>query len=241
MSSATGSKAADAVEQLFNEKAASWQEKYRGDGPLLHRLHIVSQIITQRLSAQSRILDLGCGTGNLAFHLSRQAYDVTACDIAAQMIDEGRRAFAGAPIRWLRLSANWQRLPLSAATFDAIVATSVFEYLHDPDAALRECSRVLKPGGWLIFTAPDMKRRRRKLEKLLRPLAVGCVRSKFFKLVPAVERYLIYLSVSRQRLTPEQWRRRAEQWDFSAAFDATGQPLPACGKYMLLLQFQKRP
>ncbi|HJQ22300.1 MAG TPA: methyltransferase domain-containing protein [Blastocatellia bacterium] len=240
MSSATKRKAADAVEQLFNEKAASWQEKYRNDGPLLDRLRVVGQAIAQRLSAPASLLDLGCGTGNLAVHLSHQAYDVTACDIAERMIEEGRRAFAGAAIRWLLLPASWRRLPLDSAAFDAVVATSVFEYLSDPDAVLSECSRVLKPGGWLIFTAPDMKRRRRKLEKISRPLAVGCVRSKLFKFLPAVERYLIYLSVSRQRLTPEQWRRLAEQWGFSAAFDVSGEQVPACGKYMLLLQFQKR-
>ncbi|HKQ05049.1 MAG TPA: methyltransferase domain-containing protein [Blastocatellia bacterium] len=244
MSTATKSQEPNAVQRLFNDKAASWPAKYEDNGPLRHRLHAVGQLITQRLSRPAAILDLGCGTGNLAFHLSRQGYDVTACDIAEQMIEEGQRAFAGAPIRWLRLSANWQRLPLTSAAFEAVVATSVFEYLHDPDAVLGECNRVLKPGGWLIFTAPDVRNRRRKLEKFLRPLAVRLARSAAFKLIPAAQRYLIYLSVSRQRLTPGQWREMAERQGFSAALDTTadttGGRAPECGKYMLLLQFQKQ-
>src|ERR1019366_1742442 len=46
-------------------------------------------------------------------------------------------------------------LPFGTATFDAIVAASVLEYVDNPCAVLGECARVLRPGGILVCTVPD--------------------------------------------------------------------------------------
>ena len=51
-----------------------------------------------------------------------------------------------ASVEFVRLAPDWRTLPFTTATFDAVVASSVLEYVHSPGEVLRECARVLRPG-----------------------------------------------------------------------------------------------
>jgi len=56
------------------------------------------------------------------------------------------------------VGAEVQRLPFRDSAFDAIKVTEVLEHVPDAVAALRECRRVLRPGGHLVATAPFLER-----------------------------------------------------------------------------------
>jgi SAM-dependent methyltransferase len=95
-----------------------------------------------------RVLDLGCGTGQLALRI-RDALphcDVVGCDFSRGML--ARAAARGPALRWVQGDAL--RLPLRDASFDAAVSTEAFHWFPDPQAALRELHRVLAPGGRLL-------------------------------------------------------------------------------------------
>jgi ubiquinone/menaquinone biosynthesis C-methylase UbiE len=47
-----------------------------------------------------------------------------------------------------------QALPYSDATFDLVVHSDTLEHVENPEVALTECLRVLRPGGWLCYTVP---------------------------------------------------------------------------------------
>lgn len=109
----------------------------------------------------ARVLDLCCGTGDLAIAGAVQGgWQVIGADFAAPMLRlaaaKGRHA-AG-PVRgWTRADA--QRLPFADAAFDGLTVAFGIRNVEDPARALRECRRVLRSGGRLavleFFRVPN--------------------------------------------------------------------------------------
>ena len=98
-----------------------------------------------------RLLDAGCGTGNVARATAGCGWRVTAIDVDAQMVTVGRAECGGLPVGWVRSALP--RSGLRADTFDAVVANFVVNNLADPRAAARELARVTRPGGVVALTA----------------------------------------------------------------------------------------
>jgi len=97
-----------------------------------------------------RVLDAGCGTGNLTRALLDRLSGsgrVLAVDLSPRMIDAARRKAPDPRADWL--VADIRRLPVPAATFDRAICFSVWPHLDDRAAAAAEIFRVLKPGGRL--------------------------------------------------------------------------------------------
>lgn len=226
------------VRRLFNDKASSWSQKYAVDGGLVPRLETIVSQVRRLIEPRSRLLDFGCGPGTMAAYLLNQGYQVAACDIADKMIDEGRRLYPSAEIEWVKLQPDWQQLPFPANSFAAIVAASVFEYIDEPARILEECRRVLQPGGKLLFTVPNVKTRLRRIERLLRPAAVRLRNWPIAGLNLRLQNYLIYLTISANRLPVDQWGILAKEAGFSTCESNQNRHIE-CGKYMLLLCYEK--
>jgi SAM-dependent methyltransferase len=96
-----------------------------------------------------RLLDAGCGTGGGLRWLSAQAA-ATGIDYSPFALAHARRG--PAPIA----QASVQALPVAAGAFDLVTSFEVLYHLAvtDDAAALREFSRVLRPGGWLLLRVP---------------------------------------------------------------------------------------
>jgi SAM-dependent methyltransferase len=107
-----------------------------------------------RLQPGSRVLDAGCGSGQLAIALVERGMTVTGVDLSPAMI---RRANAhamerGALIEWRTGDITHLADPL--AVYDAIFARVLLQFVPDVPAALREFRRVLRPGGRLLASVP---------------------------------------------------------------------------------------
>jgi 2-polyprenyl-3-methyl-5-hydroxy-6-metoxy-1,4-benzoquinol methylase len=103
-------------------------------------------------------LDVGCGRGEVVDRLNTQPWekcrvlkgackkvigiDVTEAGRQNVLIDEFRLIEGG---RW----------PVDSASIDLLMADAVLEHLTDPDAFFAECSRVVKPGGYVCFRTPN--------------------------------------------------------------------------------------
>jgi ubiquinone/menaquinone biosynthesis C-methylase UbiE len=206
----------ESVRDLFNKRATAWSELYRENQKLVWRLEEFRASVSRYVTPPARALDFGCGAGNLAICLHESGYQVTACDIAENMIAEARQAFAGTDIQWVNLPIEWRRLPFADKAFDAVIASSVFEYLADLDLAFGELARVLRPGGVLVFSVPNMKHRERKFEEWIRQSAAQPWIHRLARSITTVRNYLDYLRLSRNRFSPGVWERRAAVHGFSS-------------------------
>ena len=193
------------VQTLFNGKAHAWQYKYGPGGKLDSRLARFTARLSALCPPPARILDLGCGTGEISAAIGQGGYQVTACDIAERMLEVARNNWAGIPVEWLSLRSGWTVLPFKGLRFDAIVSSSVFEYLLDVEGVARELARVLRPGGVLIFSVPNPCNRIRKFEERLRSAFFSRTLNPMFLRVRPVKSYLTYLRVSRNRFGAAQW------------------------------------
>jgi ubiquinone/menaquinone biosynthesis C-methylase UbiE len=98
-----------------------------------------------------QVLDVGCGTGALLERLGRAYPDarLSGLEPVPEMLAAARRRLPAS----VTLEEGWaEHLPFDAGRFDVVVSSSAFHYVHDPEAALREMRRVLRPGGRLVIT-----------------------------------------------------------------------------------------
>jgi len=119
--------------------------------------HPVHDAVLDELRAHParRILDVGCGTGDLTARLRAELTTelVAGCDFSAGMLEQA--AARTRAVRWLQGDAT--RLPFTDATFEAVLSTEAFHWFPDPDAALREFHRVLGPGGRLLVALVNVR------------------------------------------------------------------------------------
>jgi demethylmenaquinone methyltransferase/2-methoxy-6-polyprenyl-1,4-benzoquinol methylase len=151
-----------AVEELFDQIAPRYDLLNDLLSLGLHRLWKRQAVAWLQPSPGQKLLDLCCGTGDLALVLAtkvRPAGSVLGIDAAAAplQVAAGRSARQG----WL--SIHWQQgdalaTGLPAASFDGVVMAYGLRNLADPGQGLRELRRLLKPGGRaavLDFNRPD--------------------------------------------------------------------------------------
>jgi len=96
----------------------------------------------------ARVLDLCCGTGDMAFALdrcSRGRTKILGADFSHAMLQRATIKGADRPVHWVEADAL--RLPVADSTCDLVTSAFGFRNLADYDAGLREIVRVLRPGG----------------------------------------------------------------------------------------------
>jgi glycosyltransferase involved in cell wall biosynthesis/ubiquinone/menaquinone biosynthesis C-methylase UbiE len=224
------------VEVLFDQKAATWSKKYGMGGSLRPRLYAFEERLGELAQPPAQVLDFGCGTGNLAGHLSARGYALSACDISSKMVEWARKSKHGASVTWHVLPTGWRELPFASNTFDAIVASSVFEYLTSIDMTLAELWRMLKPGGFLIATVPNNRHVVRKLENFLRPMAAMAQQLPVLNRIQKLNSYATYLHCSRNRMPLDEWFAIGNR----ARFEAVGRDRSHASKAVLIpLVFRK--
>lgn len=104
---------------------------------------------TQKL----RILDAGIGTGAMSAAFADNyagTIDLTGIDVSADMLNQAERRLKQNHLSAQFLQADVNSLPFADNTFDVVLVAHVLEHMADPQRALAELHRVLRPGGVLI-------------------------------------------------------------------------------------------
>ena len=101
--------------------------------------------------AYGLVLEVGIGTGlNLPFY-SASCTEIVGIDVSPRMLEQAKEKAANCAVSIKLEIMDVQNLSLPSASFECVVATFVFCSVPDPCQGLRECYRVLKPGGRLIL------------------------------------------------------------------------------------------
>lgn len=105
---------------------------------------------------RGRVLDAGCGGGGMPLSLAEEAQSVVGIDPAERFQDAGVRLGRERGLTNLHFAlADGMALPFPDRTFDLVLSHAVIEHVADAPLYLRECARVLAPGGFVyLSTAP---------------------------------------------------------------------------------------
>jgi ubiquinone/menaquinone biosynthesis C-methylase UbiE len=110
---------------------------------------VVKAIINIASPSESiSILDVGAGQGALSKLLHEAGYSVSACEFNKDNFVYNKVEFKEANVA--------EHLPYDDNTFDIVVAAELIEHLLDQTTFLNECNRVLKPGGSLVVSTPNI-------------------------------------------------------------------------------------
>jgi ubiquinone/menaquinone biosynthesis C-methylase UbiE len=136
------------TDQLKTRLKATWMA---GDYDIFSRyLETDARLFFRRLgvSTGDRLLDVGCGSGQLALIAARAGAQVTGCDIATNWIERARdRAYAEGLNNVAFDEADAESLPYEDASFDVVASLVGAMFAPRPDLVAAELTRVCRPGG----------------------------------------------------------------------------------------------
>ncbi|MBI4414967.1 MAG: class I SAM-dependent methyltransferase [Candidatus Kerfeldbacteria bacterium] len=133
----------DEQRRYLAPRLARWHPHFETGGTVYRRL------FREVLHPYSVVLDAGCGSGGILGEFRNIPRKIIGVDGDAE-------AVAKNPFVTERVVADLRRLPLESETVDVITAEFVLEHLEYPHAVFRECARVLKPGGSMLFLTPNL-------------------------------------------------------------------------------------
>jgi len=111
------------------------------------------QMLSSHLRPGMTILEIRCGTGYFTRELTRHGADIVAIDVSPDLLEIAKAKYSATNVRYEIQNAC--ALTYADAMFDSVVGSSILHHL-EIEEALREIYRVLKPGGTIYFTEPNM-------------------------------------------------------------------------------------
>ena len=138
----------------FAELANRWWDPEGPQKPL-HALNPVrlDYVAARRPLAGARVLDVGCGGGLLSEAMARAGADVTAIDLADDLVRVARlHALEGGVAIDYRVQAVEALAAEAPGSFDVVTCMEMLEHVPDPGAIIQACAALLKPGGRLFLS-----------------------------------------------------------------------------------------
>ena len=153
------------LDAYFEASSAYWTDVYEFedvDGTIYRERRSVVLALARKLglTAESRILEVGCGSGLTSVQLALEGYTIQAVDSVDVMIQRTRQHAnkAGVGERIIASVGSVYHMRYPDNSFDLVLKIGVAPWLHSLDKALREVVRIVRPGGYLITTADNRSR-----------------------------------------------------------------------------------
>lgn len=129
--------------ESFNEVAALYDRARPGYPPEL----VEDVFRLTGLGAGDRVLEIGCGTGQMTVPLARHGVRLTALEPGNALAAVARRNFAGYPTVQV-LESTFEAYRLPQTPFDLVISATAFHWI-DPGVRVVKAARALRPGGYL--------------------------------------------------------------------------------------------
>jgi len=133
---------------------AYWQDYERPDY-INYTPEIVNTIKAFVDVAQSRILEIGVGTGGNSSLLAACGAQVVILDFSSLALDRARRTAQQTGVQLRSVLADARQLPFDAGGFDLVFHQGFLEHFRDPAPLVQEQRRVLRSGGYLLVDVPQ--------------------------------------------------------------------------------------
>lgn len=108
----------------------------------------MAETMKESLTRDMRVLEVACGTGMISRRIAGSVKSLEATDFSPEMIAQARRQTASARLHFSVQDATC--LPYADHSFDAVVIVNALHIMPQPERALGELRRVLRPGGLLL-------------------------------------------------------------------------------------------
>lgn len=122
----------------------------------LRKLDFIVQTLEKhfsgRLKSEIKILDVGCGNGNISLPLASLGYQVLGIDVDSNSISNAQKKNHFSNARFLVFEADKIR---ELGQFDCVIASEFFEHLKNPQNFAKQVYQILNPGGFLISSIPN--------------------------------------------------------------------------------------
>lgn len=167
---------------------------------------VIPKIETEIAEAKTKltIIDIGCGDGIYEKYLSKSALNkvnIIGIDFSKKQLSKAKRYFN----KTYCVDLDSKKTPLKSNSADLIICSEVLEHVFFPEKTIAEISRILKPGGHLIFTTPNVASLQTRLSLLVSGFSpmLNYIKNKehirFYSLVDLRELFLPDLKIVEER------------------------------------------
>ena len=125
----------------------------------------VSELLSRIPGSLGSVADIGGGMGRMVGLYASRADKITIVDPSKEQLEYAKKAAVGG-IDAAFVVGSAEDMPSPDKSFDTVICVRVFHYVKDPERAIREMYRVMKPGRYLILEIPNKKHFKNRVRNL---------------------------------------------------------------------------